>query len=74
MSLPGLLQEVTGSNDGLQDLEQPELVPVGDLWTAEVMLGPLGLMVQEMAAGALTGGVQGGQREGARGAALPFTP
>lgn len=46
--LPGLLQEVTGSNDGLQDLEQPESVAVGDLWETEVMLRPWCLTAQEM--------------------------
>lgn len=33
--LPGLLQGVAGPDDGLQNVEQPELVPVGDLWAAE---------------------------------------
>lgn len=33
--LPGLLQVVAGSDDCFQDLEQPELVPGGDLWVAE---------------------------------------
>lgn len=34
-SLPALLQRAHGSEDGLQDVQQPELVPVGDLWAAE---------------------------------------
>lgn len=33
--LPGLLQGVAGFNDCLQHVEQPELVPGGDLWGAE---------------------------------------
>lgn len=33
--LPGLFQGVNGSNDSLQDMEQPELVPGGDLRVTE---------------------------------------
>lgn len=43
--LPGFLQDIEGSNDCHQDLEQPESVSAGDLWRTEALLRPWCLTV-----------------------------
>lgn len=43
--LPGLLQDIEGSNDRHQDLEQPQSVSAGDLWRTEARLKPWCLTV-----------------------------
>ena len=63
--LPCLFQDITGSNDSLQDMEESEPVPVGDLWRTEGMLGRWCLTVQGMLrrtrVGGYTGRLEGGR-------------
>ena len=51
--LPGLLRGLTGSNDSVQDVEEPEVVPGGDLWAAERIEAQdeLGLIMRGVANG-----------------------